>query len=130
MKFKYKKIGDKYFSVVPVILRENANLVPVAALIDTGASYSVFKSSIGEELGINITSGEKRTPTIGDGNKITIYIHEVETIIAGKIIRDAKIGFSDELGTAFNLLGRETIFDKFEICFNDKKKLMRFNPVC
>jgi len=77
-------------------------------------------------LGINITSGEERSLTIGDGNKITIYIHEVETIIAGKIIRDAKIGFSDELGIAFNLLGRKTIFDKFEICFNDKGKFVNF----
>jgi predicted aspartyl protease len=76
MEFKYKKIGDEYFSVIPLVLRKNANRVPVAALIDTGASYSVFKSRIGEELGINIPSGEERALTIGDGNKITIYLHD------------------------------------------------------
>jgi predicted aspartyl protease len=125
--FKYIRKGDEYFSIVPLVLIKNATRVPVAALIDTGASYSVFKSMIGEALGINIPSGEERALTIGDGNKLTIYLHDVETIIAGKIIRNARIGFSDDLGTQFNLLGRKTIFDNFEICFNDKDKVVKFH---
>ena len=99
------------------------------ALVDTGAKYSVFKSKIGEELGIDIYSGEERFLTVGNGGKITIYLHEVEVRIAGKVIRNAKVGFSDELGTAFNLLGREAIFNEFEICFNDREKIMKFNPI-
>lgn len=78
-------------------------------------------------MGININSGEEKSLIVGNGNKIKVYLHDVETIIAGKIIKDARIGFSNDLGTQFNLLGRKTIFDKFEICFNDKRKVVKFH---
>jgi len=82
---------------------------------------------VGDDLNIDIQSGEKKLLKIGDGNNITVYLHDVETIIAGKIIRNARIGFSDDLGTQFNLLGRKTIFDNFEICFSDKDKVVKFH---
>ena len=127
--FKYIKVGKEHFSIVPLLLVKNRQHIPVNALIDNGANYSVFKSKIGKDLGIDIRSGKERSLTIGDGNRISIYFHDVDVAIAGRIIRNARIGFSDELGTQFNLLGRKTIFDKFEICLNERDKVVKFNPV-
>jgi len=128
MKFYYKKIEDEYFSLVPMVLRKKMNIVPVYPLVDTGARYSVFKSTVGKSLGIDLFSGEQRYLRVGNGEKITVYLHEVEVRIAGKVIKKARIGFSDELGTSFNLLGRESIFNEFKICFSDKEKVIEFNP--
>lgn len=78
-------------------------------------------------LGIDVYSGKKKTLTVGNGEKITVYLHKVKVVVAGKVIKKAEIFFSDELRTAFNLLGRETIFSEFEICFNEKKRILKFN---
>ena len=34
----------------------------------------------------------------------------------------ATIGFSEELGVGFNLLGRKDVFDQLEFCFRDGEK--------
>jgi predicted aspartyl protease len=116
--------GD--FAVVPVIFIK-PKLIRAYALIDTGAAYSVFKSEVGKELGIDVHGGEQKPLIVGNGQIMNIYVHKQEVIICGKRIKDAEIGFSDELKTGFNILGRKTIFDQFEICFNDKDKVVRFH---
>ena len=59
--------GD--FAVVPVIFIK-PNPLKVRSLIDTGAAYSVFKSWVGEKLGINIYDGKPRPLTVGNGEKM------------------------------------------------------------
>ena len=59
--------------------------------------------------------------------KIAVYVHKMDIKICGKTIRDAEIGFSDELNTGFNILGRKSIFNHFEICFNDNNKTVMFH---
>ncbi|MBC2697670.1 MAG: hypothetical protein HF976_06500 [ANME-2 cluster archaeon] len=36
----------------------------------------------------------------------------------------ASIGFSRNLGIGFNILGRESFFDRFVFCFDDKNKVL------
>jgi hypothetical protein len=40
----------------------------------------------------------------------------------------APVGFSDELGVGFNLLGRSSVFERFEICFREKQGVISFEP--
>jgi len=46
--------------VIPVVLRAGANQVPVAASLDTGASFCLFGAEIAEALGLALTSGIRK----------------------------------------------------------------------
>ena len=60
--------GDDESIVIPVVLRSGANQVPVAASVDTGASFCVFGTEIAEALGLDLTSGiHKRFRTANSG---------------------------------------------------------------
>ena len=87
----------------------------------------MFSSSIGRLIGLDIEVGEQKVFQ-GASAKLVGYIHEAKIIIAGKEI-ECKVAFSDELGTSFNLIGRETVFDKFIITFDEKHLELNIEPV-
>ena len=72
---------------------------------------------------MDIESGEKRIFQ-GASAKLAGYVHSVKMIMAGKEI-ECRVAFSDELGTSFNLIGREAIFDKFIIIFDERRRELR-----
>jgi hypothetical protein len=53
----YDYSGEDESVVIPVVLRSGANEAPVAASVDTGASFCIFGSEIAEALGLDLTSG-------------------------------------------------------------------------
>ncbi|MEK6869552.1 MAG: aspartyl protease family protein [Nanoarchaeota archaeon] len=127
MKFPYQLFRNSYYPIIPITIIWNNKRVNTSAIVDSGASISIFSSSIGRLIGLDIESGEKRIFQ-GASAKLAGYIHKVKVIIAGKEI-ECKIAFSDELSTSFNLVGRETIFDKFIITFNEKYWELSIEPV-
>lgn len=118
--FDYIKIGNKFFPIIPFIVKNNKEFVPVNALVDSGATISLFNADVGRALKIDIEKGEKFCPT-GISGKILTYIHEV-TLKIGEYEVKTKVAFTDELAVKINLLGRENIFENFSILFNDKLK--------
>lgn len=54
-----------------------------------------------------------------DGNSIPVYLHRVGLRLAQFHV-SATIGFSEHLGVGFNLLGRHTVFNVLQFCFNDR----------
>jgi hypothetical protein len=44
-------------ALLPIFLRQGVNMIHVLSLVDSGSADCVFPASIGELLGINITSG-------------------------------------------------------------------------
>ena len=58
---------------------------------------------------------------VGDGKQIPVYLHKLPVRFAGHKFT-AVIGFSQNLGVGFSLLGRADFFDRFRICFNDKER--------
>ena len=68
--------------VIPVVLRSGTNQIPVAASVDTGASFCVFGTEIAEALGLDLTSGiSKRFRTANSG--VEAFGHEIELIVFG-----------------------------------------------
>ena len=126
MKFPYQLFRDSYYPIIPVTIIKNIKL-NTSAIIDSGASISIFSGSIGRLVGVDIETGEKRVFQ-GASAKLAGYIHKVKMIIGGKVI-ECKVAFSDELSTSFNLIGRETIFDKFIITFNEKHHEISIEPL-
>lgn len=97
----------------------------VSALIDSGASISIFGEDTANELNINIEKGEKRILG-GVGGRIVGYVHKIKIKVAGKVFI-CPIVFSREYKVSFNLLGRDTFFEKFKITFDEAKKHVILN---
>ncbi|MBI2050768.1 MAG: retropepsin-like domain-containing protein [Parcubacteria group bacterium] len=118
--FPYFKKGSQHFPIVPVTLTRGNNRITIEALIDSGASFSVFRPEVAEYLGIPITNGA-RIQLSGIGGKITGYLHTL-TVQFGSKKFPCKIIFSPEFNVSFNLLGRDNFFVPFIISFKEKTR--------
>lgn len=117
--FPYYFNGSDYYPVIPLIFLIGKNRVRSQALIDSGATISVFGEETAEALGVEIEKGE-RTILGGVGGRIVGYIHKLRVKISGKEFL-CPIVFSREYLVSFNLLGREAFFRQFKIIFEEKK---------
>ena len=128
MKFSYRFYEGKFLPIIPISLTENGKLIQMRAYVDTGASYSLFHAKVAEILGLDVEKGILYELVVGDGDILKVYLHSVTISLAGKEFK-VTIGFSKNIGVGFNILGRKDIFDKFNICFNDKDKEISFTPL-
>lgn len=122
MEYPYIPFKTKCLPMIPIEIK-GSTWVEFYAYVDSGASYSVFHSDIAEILGLNYENGEKTYITVGDGSLITVFKHQVQVSLEGQEFM-ASIGFSKNLGIGFNILGRESFFDRFVFCFDDKNKVL------
>lgn len=92
------------------------------ALVDSGATVSIFRPEVAEALEINIENG-KEIYLGGVGGHIKGYLHQVKIEIAGKSFL-CPVVFSREYTVSFNLLGRQEFFKRYKIIFEEKKNLL------
>ena len=121
--FKYYYNGDGYFPAVPLYVSAGDKKLKLHALVDSGATISVFKDEVADQLGIEIERG-KEIYLGGVGGRIKGYIHTLEVEIAGKKFL-CPVVFSHEYLVSFNLLGRDAFFGQFKITFEEKKNLLK-----
>ena len=93
------------------------------ALVDSGATVSLFESSVGEALGLKIPNGKKRL-LAGIGGRILAYEHRI-SIRVGPDRFPCRICFSPEMKVSFNLLGQEDFFDHFTVTLIKRQKTLR-----
>lgn len=122
--FPYKKSDQGiYFPIVNFTVYFKNNASKTSALIDSGATISIFREDVAEQLGIKIENGEKITLG-GVGGRIVGYIHKLNLRIADKVFI-CSVVFSREYTVSLNLLGRSDFFDRFKIIFEEKKKVIK-----
>ena len=121
--FQYKIIDQALYPVIPASLFSGRKKIKIDALIDSGATISVFKDELAEQLGIIIENG-KETFLGGVGGRIKGYIHKLEVKIAGKKF-SCPVVFSREYLVSFNLLGRQEFFKRFRIIFEEKRNRLK-----
>jgi hypothetical protein len=121
--FDYYFNGEGYFPAIPLYITSNGTQLKLRALIDSGATISVFKDEVAQHLGIDIERG-KEIYLGGVGGRIKGYIHNLNLEISGKKFT-CPVVFSREYLVSFNLLGREAFFKQFRIVFEEKKNLLR-----
>lgn len=119
----YKNPEGDYFPIIPVIFHHQGKLIDTAALVDSGATISIFKSDVANHLGLIIEAGQKIFLG-GVGGRIKGYIHKLEIETAGKRFF-CPIVFSYEYLVSYSLLGREVFFNKFRIIFEEQKNYLR-----
>lgn len=93
------------------------------AYVDSGASWSIFHMDVAQLLGVKLARASKRYMVLGDGNALPIYIHRIKVRFAGYEFM-VPAGFSEALHSGFNILGRAGVFDRFQVTFNDRARLL------
>ncbi|MEK7079073.1 MAG: retropepsin-like aspartic protease [Patescibacteria group bacterium] len=121
--FKYQLIDQVLYPVISASLFSVKKKIKIDALIDSGATVSVFKDEVAEQLAIVIESG-KEMYLGGVGGRIKGYIHTLKVEIAGKKFL-CPVVFSHEYTVSFNLLGREAFFKQFRIIFEEKNNSLK-----
>ena len=124
--FPYARKGQVFYPVITASLYTTRRALSVSALVDSGASFSMFRPEIAEQLDIIIEKG-KPLYLEGIAGRILGYLHIVRTEAAGRRFR-GKIVFSREFKVSFNLIGRDNFFQYFRIVFDEaqKKTMLEF----
>lgn len=121
--FPYQKnSAGNSFPVIDFYVFKNDCITRIFALIDSGATVSIFKEDVAEQLGIVIENGAE-IYLGGVGGRIKGYLHKLEVEIAEKKFL-CPVVFSREYTVSFNLLGREAVFKQFKIIFEEKQNLL------
>lgn len=125
--FPYVRFHGRYYPLIPISLKKGEHQVNTFALIDSGASFSVFRPEIANALHLPRKPKEiVRMGTIHGG--INIGMSNLNVTIENLKFK-SKIGFSKSPSASFNILGREGFFRHFAICFNEKMKNVVLVPM-
>lgn len=116
----YKNSQGDYYPIIPLVLWYKSKKLDTDALIDSGATISIFQPAIADSLGIEINSG-KEIYLGGVGGRIKGYIHQLKIEVSDKTLV-APVVFSYEYHVSVNLLGRDSVFNKFKITFEENRR--------
>jgi len=119
----YKNSQGEYYPIVPIVLWQDQKKLNTDALIDSGATISIFQPAVADFLGIKIESG-KEIFLGGVGGRIKGFIHKLKVEIANQTLI-APVVFSYEYHVSVNLLGRDSIFSKFKITFEENHRTVK-----
>jgi hypothetical protein len=126
--FKYKLAAGRLSPMVSAGVQLGSTWQPLELYLDSGATYTILRPKVAQDLGFEWSRGRKVFVQVGDGSRIPVYLHELAMQIGPSRLK-ATIGFSDKLGVGFHLLGRQDVFEHFKICFHEKRKLVSFQAV-
>jgi hypothetical protein len=120
LEFNYTALRGRYYPFVSIKLQNGERNVTTLALLDSGSTISVFRTEIAEDLGLEVHTGKEKILQSANGF-IKVYLFELSSEIKDErfVIR---VGFSGDLTTSFNILGREDVFDRFRITFDEAHK--------
>ena len=96
-------------------------------LVDSGASISLFNSSVGDQLGIEVEKGEPLSPS-GIGREVQAFVHRIRCSVAAQAVT-CPVAFSKDINTPFQIIGRQGFFERFLIQFDEQDQKVYFSPV-
>jgi len=123
--FPYKFAGGRLSPIVSAGIRLNGQWQVAELYVDSGAFYTLLHATFAASFGFDYKKGRRILMQVGDGGMIPVYLHELPMQL-GVIKFQAPLGFSERLGVGFNLLGRLGVFERFRICFHEKRKVVSF----
>lgn len=125
--FRYKLVTGRWSPMIAAGVNLGGLWQPVELYVDSGASYSILRPEVAQELGFDWRSGRKVHARVGDGSLIPVFLHKLAMQIGATRFL-ATLGFSGGLGVGFHLLGRLDVFNQFRICFHEAERFVSFQP--
>jgi hypothetical protein len=119
--FSYVPFRGSSFPIIPLEMRQsNGQWITTEALVDSGATLSLFDGQIGRDLGLSINRGERIRPT-GIGGTINAFLHRISFKIGDEEF-EGQAAFTNGHRLPLNLLGRRAFFEKFLVTFDERNR--------
>lgn len=121
--FPYVSYRRKYYPVVPIIVEGRERIV-VHALVDSGATISLFHTCIADDAGIDLEDAEQ-VYLAGIGGCTLKHMlrsmlrSERKASIEGLGRITIPIAFTEYIVSDIAILGRQGFFEAFEITFRE-----------
>lgn len=124
MRFPLTIFGDgKFLPILRVQLARAGDAIfagaSFPAIIDTGATWSLFPQRMGEDLGINIEDGHCEETGCSNGETMFIYVHTMRIAFNG-VRLDIDVAFGEQV--AFPVLGRVGFLEMFKLTIDYRTK--------
>lgn len=130
MDLKYKQVKSGHFRpIFPVYLHYQDEEFGYEALLDSGADYNIFPSSIGRALGLDVKSvKEMEIGGIVAGEPLVGYVHQIEIeVIIGEKIKTLVV-FADNISPdGYGVLGQLGFFNFYNVKFMYSLKRVRIS---
>ncbi len=122
-----------YLPMVGVVMSHNDNILTTNGLVDSGSNITVVPLHVAQSLEIELT--EQDDSVMGVGGSLNMHLAKVDgfTIIEEKMtlaeFDDQVVRVStSENRSDFIILGRNSIFRRFDIKFQEIEKRMQLYP--
>ena len=123
--FSYRPLIKDYYPALIVGLNFNGTEADAMAIIDTGASCTLFQPGLATLLGINITSGIKKNMSTANGGDFSSYGHKIKIQIEDSEIEEI-IHFPIN-NIPRNLIGRN-ILKHYKFALEEKYSQFHLSP--
>ncbi len=108
-----------------VKVKYKGNEMVLDMLVDSGANFLTISNKVGKELGFKTFEDERPQKDQGVGGTISYVIRYIDVEIEGLSFEIPVGWFLDESSEDL-LLGREVVFDAFDIEFKQKEEVILF----
>src|SRR2546427_13243215 len=122
---RYKSVQGRLAPIITVGRKMQEAWYPIGTYVGPGAAYTLLHIAIAQGAGFNYRAGHRTTLQVGNGGFIPMYLHDLELQIGPERFL-AKVGFSERLRVACNLLGRDSVFTCFKLCFQEQQRMLSF----
>lgn len=112
-----------------VRLQHRDKVMDVMMLVDSGAELSLIPFKTGEELGYALADSESKLVAETIGGNVEYVMRDIEMTINKKQFIAPVAWLQTDTGAAQLLLGREVVFDKFNIEFRQSEEKIIFHAV-
>lgn len=110
----------------PVKLKHREKEEIVTMLVDSGAEVSLISLRVGQDLGYTLADAETVLLAETIGGTVRYVLRDVEMTIDGYTFVAPVAWLQDETGVEQLLLGREVVFEKFNIEFRQAEERIIF----
>ena len=111
---------------VPVLLRASENSVRLAASVDTGAAFCIFRNEVAEALGLDLATETVRRFRTANSS-FEAFGHEVEISVLG-VTTFSSVYFFADASINKNVLGRAGWLDRVRLALVDHDTTMYLAP--
>lgn len=130
-RFKYTRMNDMIFPLVPVRFIGNKNRTPIIdALLDSGSDNILIPINLAEDLGLSLRDLPKPIGTAGGNRKGFETQCDFEFGRGGRVekYRNLKINVIDSTDAPV-LIGRDPIFKQFKVIFEENLERITLQKV-
>ncbi len=122
---RFRSVKQHEWSPKYDVLLKGINTIAMKIVIDSGADFGLIPLELGKKLGFSQTVGEKMNKGDGIGGSVDYLLREVNITINGHSFNAPFAWIQDENCDEI-LIGREVVFDLFDIEFKQADEIIIF----